>query len=53
MTMTVWTATGFGDPISAVARRWGFIDASSFARSSEPAFGLSLREWREMNRRPR
>jgi len=25
-------STGFGDPICAVARRWGFTDASNFAR---------------------
>jgi len=43
---------GFGDPISAVARRWGFTDASSFARMFRAAFGMSPRDWREMNRRP-
>jgi AraC-like DNA-binding protein len=44
-------STGFGDPISAVARRWGFIDASSFARMFRAAFGMSPREWREISRR--
>jgi AraC-like DNA-binding protein len=41
---------GFGDPISAVARRWGFTDASSFARMFRARFGTSPRECREMNR---
>lgn len=41
----------FADPISVVARRWGFTDASSFARMFRAEFGTSPRDWREMNRR--
>jgi AraC-like DNA-binding protein len=37
-------------PIAAVARRWGFSDASSFARMFRTSYGLSPREWREQNR---
>jgi AraC-like DNA-binding protein len=33
-----------------VARRWGFTDASSFARMFRATFGMSPREWRETNR---
>ena len=40
------------DPISAVARRWGFIDASSFARMFRTTYGVSPTEWRELNRQP-
>jgi AraC-like DNA-binding protein len=45
-------SAGYGDPVFAVARRWGFIDASSFARMFRATFGMSPREWRETNRRP-
>jgi AraC-like DNA-binding protein len=38
------------DPISAVARRWGFTDASSFARMFRTTFGVSPSEWRELAR---
>lgn len=44
-------SNGFGDPIAAVARRWGFTDASSFARMFRAEFGTSPRDWRELNRR--
>jgi len=40
------------DPIFAIARRWGFTDASSFTRTFRTAFGVSPREWREVNRHP-
>lgn len=42
-------STGAGDPVSVVARRWGFTDASSFARMFRATFGMSPREWRETN----
>jgi AraC-like DNA-binding protein len=38
------------DPISTVARRWGFTDASSFARMFRTTFGVSPSEWRELAR---
>ncbi|WP_445165886.1 helix-turn-helix domain-containing protein [Mycolicibacterium sp. Dal123E01] len=38
------------DPVSAVARRWGFIDASSFARMFRATYGVSPSEWREYAR---
>jgi AraC-like DNA-binding protein len=37
-------------PIAAVARRWGFLDASSFGRSFRAAYGVSPREWRDLPR---
>src|SRR5271156_4476212 len=43
-------STGAGNPVSVVARRWGFTDASSFARMFRATFGMSPREWRETNR---
>jgi AraC-like DNA-binding protein len=43
---------GLRDPISVVARRWGFTDASSFARMFRTTYGVSPSEWRETNRRP-
>jgi AraC-like DNA-binding protein len=39
------------DPISAISRRWGFTDASSFARMFRTNFGVSPSEWRELARR--
>lgn len=39
--------TATGEPIAAVARRWGFTNASSFARLFRAEFGMSPREWRE------
>jgi AraC-like DNA-binding protein len=44
-------SAALGDPIAVVARRWGFTDASTFARVFRANFGMSPREWREMNRR--
>jgi AraC-like DNA-binding protein len=44
-------STGAAEPVFAVARRWGFTDASSFARMFRATFGMSPREWRETNRR--
>jgi AraC-like DNA-binding protein len=38
------------DPISVVARRWGFTDASSFARMFRTTYGVSPSEWRELAR---
>jgi len=38
------------DPISAIARRWGFTDASSFARMFRTTYGVSPSEWRELSR---
>ncbi|OBG26668.1 helix-turn-helix domain-containing protein [Mycobacterium sp. 852002-51057_SCH5723018] len=38
------------DPISAISRRWGFTDASSFARMFRTKFGVSPSEWRELAR---
>jgi transcriptional regulator GlxA family with amidase domain len=37
-------------PIAAVARRWGFSDASSSVRMFRTSYGLAPREWREQNR---
>jgi AraC-like DNA-binding protein len=39
--------------IEAIARRWGFISAPHFSRAFRAAFGMSAREWRQMNRQPR
>jgi AraC-like DNA-binding protein len=38
--------------IAAVARRWGFADATHFARRFRGAFGLSPREWQRLHRMP-
>jgi AraC-like DNA-binding protein len=38
------------DPISTVARRWGFTDASSFARMFRTTYGVSPTEWRDQAR---
>jgi AraC-like DNA-binding protein len=38
------------DPVAAVARRWGFTDASSFARMFRTSYGMSPSEWRERAR---
>jgi AraC-like DNA-binding protein len=37
-------------PIASIARRWGFTDASSFARMFRTHYGMSPREWRGLNR---
>jgi AraC-like DNA-binding protein len=34
-------------PIASIARRWGFTDASSFARMFRTAYGVSPRQWRD------
>ncbi|MQA35347.1 helix-turn-helix domain-containing protein [Modestobacter roseus] len=36
-----------GRPIAAVARRWGFTDASYFSRRFRQAFGVTPRGWRQ------
>ena len=36
-----------GRPIAAVARRWGFTDASYFSRRFRQAYGVSPRDWRQ------
>jgi AraC-like DNA-binding protein len=47
-------ADAAGATIAAIARRWGFADASSFGRQFRAAYGLTPREWRELNQhRPR
>jgi AraC-like DNA-binding protein len=33
--------------IASIARRWGFTDASSFARMFRTAYGVSPRQWRD------
>ena len=33
--------------IASIARRWGFTDASSFARMFRAAYGISPRQWRD------
>lgn len=35
--------------IAAIARRWGFADATHFARRFRGAYGLSPREWRQLH----
>jgi AraC-like DNA-binding protein len=37
--------------LNAIARRWGFTDASNFTRIFRATFDMSPREWREINRR--
>jgi len=36
--------------VSALARRWGFADASHFARRFRDFYGMSPREWQALNR---
>ena len=36
-----------GEPISTIAHRWGFKDASHFSRRFRARYGSSPREWRE------
>jgi AraC-like DNA-binding protein len=38
--------------IAAVARRWGFTDATHFGRRFRAAYGISPREWRQVRSRP-
>lgn len=40
-----------GVTIAALARRWGFPDASSFGRSFRAAYGQSPRDWQRAHRR--
>jgi AraC-like DNA-binding protein len=35
--------------VGSIARRWGFTDASSFARMYRAAYGISPRQWRELS----
>lgn len=37
-------------PLAVIARRWGFTDASSFARVFRTRYGVSPHEWCDMNR---
>ena len=39
-------------PIAALARRWGFTDATHFGRRFRGAYGLSPREWRQVQSQP-
>jgi AraC-like DNA-binding protein len=39
--------------ITAVAHRWGFTDASHFARRFRSRYGMSPREWQALNRHDR
>jgi AraC-like DNA-binding protein len=36
--------------IESVARRWGFVDMSSFSRAFRAEYGMSPREWRDSDR---
>jgi AraC-like DNA-binding protein len=45
----VWVSRREG--LNAIARRWGFTDASNFTRIFRATFDMSPREWREINRR--
>ncbi|MFF1881592.1 helix-turn-helix domain-containing protein [Pseudarthrobacter sp. NPDC058196] len=36
-----------GQPVGAVAARWGFLDAAHFSRTFRDAFGASPSEWRK------
>jgi AraC-like DNA-binding protein len=39
-------------PIAALARRWGFTDATHFGRRFRTAYGISPREWRQVQSQP-
>jgi AraC-like DNA-binding protein len=39
-------------PIAALARRWGFTDATHFGRRFRSAYGISPREWRQVQSQP-
>ncbi|HEY6494463.1 MAG TPA: helix-turn-helix domain-containing protein [Trebonia sp.] len=41
-------ASDASTPIGSVARRWGFTDPTHFGRRFRAAYGLSPREWREV-----
>jgi AraC-like DNA-binding protein len=34
--------------VETVARRWGFVDMSSFSRAFRAEYGMSPRQWREL-----
>ncbi|MCX4712378.1 helix-turn-helix domain-containing protein [Streptomyces fimicarius] len=36
--------------IAATGRRWGFVDASHFSKVFKQAYGISPRDWRDLNR---
>ena len=36
--------------VEAVARRWGFVNMSSFSRAFRAAYGMSPRQWRDLHR---
>ncbi|WP_433781568.1 helix-turn-helix domain-containing protein [Actinomycetospora sp. CA-101289] len=38
--------------VEAVARRWGFVNMSSFSRAFRAAYGMSPRQWRDLHRTP-
>ena len=38
--------------IAALARRWGFTDATHFGRRFRAAYGISPREWRQVHSQP-
>lgn len=44
-------AKGGSPGIGAVARRWGFTDAAHFGRRFRAAYGLSPREWKQVQDR--
>jgi AraC-like DNA-binding protein len=37
--------------ITYVAHRWGFVNATHFSRVFRETYGMSPRDWRELNRR--
>ncbi|MEU9122294.1 helix-turn-helix domain-containing protein [Streptomyces sp. NPDC048506] len=39
-------------PVSAVARRWGFANATHFSHSFRAAYGVSPSDWRDDRPRP-
>jgi AraC-like DNA-binding protein len=40
-----------GPTVAAIARRWGFTDASSFGRQFRAEYGMTPRDWRRFNAR--
>lgn len=40
--------TAMSMTVSAVARRWGFIDPTHFGRAFKQSYGMSPREWRNL-----
>jgi AraC-like DNA-binding protein len=43
------SASALNEPIAVIARRWGFTNASSFSRMFRTEFGVTPRQWRDMN----